>query len=214
MHALGSVQLITFSQLDSSNMIRIAFVFMILIGNNLTSLAQAPAKGLQVNDKAPGFSGIDQFKKKISLQKQLKLGAVVLVFYRGQWCPFCNRQLKKLEDSLSFITKKGASVIAITPEKPENISKTLEKTNASYSVLFDDGLKIMKSYDVSFAVDSNLVQRYKKFGIDFNEANGINGANLPVPALFIINKDGIIIYRHFDPDYKQRPSVQEILSHL
>lgn len=185
-----------------------------LIIGPLFSVAQNSPQGLQVNEKAPVFSAKDQSGKKISLQDQLKKGPVVLVFYRGQWCPYCNKQLKRLEDSLAFINNKGAILIAVTPEKPENISKTIDKTKATYSVLFDEGLKIMKSYDVAFAVDSNTVERYKGFGIDLKEANGSNGANLPVPALFIINREGIIIYRHFNPDYKQRPPVQEILSHL
>ena len=182
--------------------------------NPIFSDAQNMPEGLQVNEKAPDFSGKDQSGKKIYLFTELKKGPVVVVFYRGQWCPFCNRQLKKLEDSLSFIKEKGATLIAITPEKQENISKTVNKTNASYSILFDDGLKIMKSYDVSFPVDSSIVERYKKSGIDFNEVNGINGANLPVPAVYVISREGTIIYRHFDPDYKRRASVQEIISHL
>ncbi|OIR01335.1 thiol-disulfide oxidoreductase ResA [mine drainage metagenome] len=178
------------------------------------SIAQISAKGLQINDKAPLFAATDQNGKKISLKDELKKGTAVLVFYRGQWCPYCNRQLKKLEDSLSFIKSKGATLIAITPEKPENITKTIEKTKASYSVLFDDGLKIMKSYDVAFTVDDNTLKNYKKWGIDLAEANGNNGNVLPVPAVYIINKNGIITYKHFDPDYKQRASVQEILMHL
>ncbi|MDE3145005.1 MAG: AhpC/TSA family protein, partial [Bacteroidota bacterium] len=174
----------------------------------ISSIAQITAKGLQVNDKAPLFSAIDQNGKNILLKDELKKGTVVIVFYRGQWCPYCNRQLKKLEDSLSFIKSKGATLLAITPEKPENILKTIEKTKASYSVLFDDGLKIMKQYDVAFTVDDNTLEKYKKWGIDLKVANGTNGNVLPVPAVYIINKQGIIIYKHFDPDYKQRASVQ------
>ena len=105
-------------------------------------------------------------------------------------------------------------MIAVTSEKPENISKTIEKTKASYSVLFDEGLIIMKRYDMAYAVDSNLIEKYKTFGIDLKASNGINGANLPVPAVYVINKLGIILYRHFDSDYRQRASVQEILLHL
>lgn len=193
---------------------RMANVLMALMISPLFILSQDSPKGLLINEKAPVFSAKVQYGKKISLQEQLEKEPVVLVFYRGQWCPYCNRQLKKLEDSLSFISDKGANLITITPEKPENISKTIDKTKATYSILFDEGLKIMKSYDVVFTVDNNTIERYKGFGIDLSEANGTNGANLPVPALFIINKEGIIIYRHFDPDYKHRPSVQEILSHL
>lgn len=176
--------------------------------------AQDGPKGINVNDTAPVFSAKDQNGKTVSLAEELKKGPVVLVFYRGQWCPYCNKHLKKLEDSLSLITAKGASLITVTPEKPENISKTIEKTKASYSILFDDGLKIMKSYDVAFTVDEKTVEKYKGYGIDFTQANGANGASLPVPALYIIGKDGKISYRYFDVNYSKRASVAEILSHL
>jgi peroxiredoxin len=185
-----------------------------LIITPLLSFAQPSPKGLQLNDKAPDFSAKDQHSKLITLSAELKKGAVVMVFYRGQWCPYCNRQLKGLQDSLSFIKEKGAILIAVSPEKPENISKTVEKTKASYSVLFDDGLKIMKSYDVIYNVDSSTVEKYKKNGIDFYDVNGGNGATLPVPTVYIINKEGIIVFKHFDPDYRKRVTVQEILSHL
>lgn len=201
-------------KIQQSGKMKFRSIITALIISPLFSVAQNSPKGLQVNEKAPVFSVKDQSGKMISLQDQLKKGPVVLVFYRGQWCPYCNKQLKRLEDSLTLINDKGATLIAVTPEKPENISKTIEKTKASYSVLFDEGLKIMKRYDVAFAVDSNTVEKYKNFGIDLKEANGSNGANLPVPAVYVINREGVIVYRHFDPDYKQRASVREIVSHL
>jgi peroxiredoxin len=183
--------------------------------STVSIFAQPEPKGLNVNDTAPDFSAKDQDGKILHLKDQLKNGAVVLVFYRGQWCPFCNRQLKKLEDSLSLITGKGASLVAISPEKPENIAKTIEKTKASYPILFDDGLTIMKSYDVAFAVDDKTIEKYKTYGIDFSEVNGsTNGANLPVPAIYVISKEGKIVFRHFDKNYTKRASVADILDHL
>lgn len=177
--------------------------------------AQDDPKGLDVNDTAPDFTAKDKDGNSINLKDQLKKGAVVLVFYRGQWCPYCNKQLKKLEDSLSLIADKGASLIAVTPEKPESIAETIEKTKATYPILFDDGLKIMKSYDVSFAVDEKTIGKYKGYGIDFIKANGeTNGANLPVPAVYVINMEGKIVFRHFDKNYTKRASVAEIIDHL
>lgn len=188
-------------------------IAVILFGSILATAQVTPA-GLNADDKAPAFSAVDQHGKKIDLESAVKKGPVVLVFYRGQWCPYCNRQLKALEDSLPMIKAKGATLIAITPEQPGNVEKTVEKTKASYSILSDDSLKIMKSYDVAFAVDAKTIERYKGFGIDFDKANGANGANLPVPAVYIINPAGIITFKFFEPDYRLRLSVQEILSHL
>ncbi len=181
----------------------------------IASMAQYSPRGLQLNDVAPEFTAQDQNGKKISLNQERKKGAVVLIFYRGQWCPYCNRALQQLEDSLSLIRAKNAVVLAITPEKNENIVKTISKTKASYSILHDEGLEIMKKYDVSFSVDEPTIEAYKKFGINFTEANGeANGANLPVPAVYIINKEGKITYRFFDKDYRKRSSVKAILDHL
>lgn len=181
----------------------------------LTVLAQQKPEGLPVQTQAPTFVATDQSGKTINLSAELTQHSVVLVFYRGQWCPYCNKALKALDDSLQYIQAKGATVIAVTPEKPESIAKTIEKTNASYAVVYDEGLRIMKSYRVNFAVDSLTITRYKNYGIDFTVANGeANGANLPVPAVYVINKNGKIVYRHFDPDYRKRANISEIIKHL
>ena len=188
------------------------FLFLPLIF--YSALAQQSPEGLFINSKAPDFRAKDQTGMEIHLKDVLKKGKVVLIFYRGQWCPYCNRQLKKLEDSLQLIIGKGATLIAVTPEKPENITKTIEKTSATYSILFDDGLKIMNAYNVAFEVPENTLTRYRNTGIDIEKNNGANGKYLPVPAVFIINKEATITYRFFEPDYKKRPTVQEILDNL
>jgi len=116
-----------------------------LVFLNTILLAQEKPEGLFINSKAPDFKATDQYGKEIRLKDVLKDSAVVLIFYRGQWCPYCNKQLKKLEDSLQLIKDKGARLIAITPEKPEFISKTIEKTKASYPLIYDKDMKIMKA---------------------------------------------------------------------
>lgn len=177
--------------------------------------AQPSPKGLLVNDEAPVFSAKDQAGNLIQLEEELKKGPVVLVFYRGYWCPYCNRYLKQLEDSLLQISSKGARLLAVTAELPENIEQTAQKTKASYPILFDDGMKIMKNYDVAYAVDEKTIQAYKGYGIDFAKINGpSNGTNLPIPAIFVINKQGKIVFRHFDKDYTKRAPVAEILKWL
>lgn len=176
--------------------------------------AQPYPKGLSVGDIAPDFTGKDSKGNVFSLDKQLKKGEVVLIFYRGQWCPFCNKQLSSLNDSLQSIVSKGAMLVAVTPETVDNVDKTISKTKASFPIISDADLKIMKSYRVDFSVEQATQDRYKKFGIDFAVANGSNGANLPVPATYVIGKDGKIKYVFFNPDYRLRPSVKEIVEHL
>jgi peroxiredoxin len=186
-------------------------LLFVLLFTQLSFSQDMPA-GLPTGDQAPLFTGNDQHGKVISLQEQLKKGPVVLVFYRGYWCPYCNRYLKKLEDSLSLITAKGASLVTITPEKPENIGKTIEKTKATYAVVHDEGLQIMKKYAVSYAVDQKTIDQYKQYKIDFTESNGSNGANLPVPAVYVISQEGKIVYRFFNSDYTKRPAIAEIVA--
>lgn len=171
-------------------------------------------EGLKVGDTAPDFKVKDTDGKEISLKKALKKGPVVMLFYRGQWCPYCNKQLSHFNDSLAMITAKGASVLAITPETPENVKKTIEKTKSTFPIVEDEGLAIMKMYKVNFAVDEKTITKYKGYGIDFDKANGANGANLPVPATYVIGKDGKIKYVFFNTDYKKRPSVHDILDNL
>ncbi len=176
--------------------------------------AQQP-QGLLVNDVAPDFSAANQRGENVSLKKLLTKGPVVLVFYRGEWCPYCNKYWKELEESLVKVSAKGATIVAVTPEQPEYINKTIEKTKAQFPMLFDEGLKIMKSYDVAYKVDEKTLGRYKKISVDLLKINGTqNNDNLPVPAIYVINKQGKIAYRFFDPDYTNRPPVSALLKYL
>jgi peroxiredoxin len=191
--------------------------FSLLLIASTIAFAQMDMKkpeGLKVGDKAPAIVGTDQDGKKVSLKNILKKGEAVLIFYRGQWCPYCNKQLSHLNDSLSYITAKGGMIITITPETADNIKKTISKTKASFSILEDKGLAIMKDYKVNFAVDEKTIEKYKGYGIDFTKANGDNGANLPVPATYIVGKDGIIKYVFFNADYSKRASVKDIVDNL
>lgn len=176
--------------------------------------AQEAPEGLFIASKAPDFRAKDQHGTEVRLKDLLKEGKVVLVFYRGQWCPYCNRELSRLQDSLQLIKDKGATLVAVSPEQPENVSKTVEKTKAEYSILYDEGLKIMKAYDVEFEVPENTLTRYKNSGLDIEKNNGANGKYLPVPAVFIIDKEQTITFRFFETDYRKRPSVKDLLDNL
>ena len=186
-----------------------------LVFLNTILLAQEKPEGLFINSKAPDFKATDQYGKEIRLKDVLKDSIVVLIFYRGEWSPYCIKYLKTLEDSVHAIKNKGARLMAITPEKPEFISKTIEKTKASYPLLYDKEMKIMKAYAVAFEVDEKTVSRYKNADIDLATANGQKDKiYLPITAVYIINKEGTINYRYFDSDYKKRASVKEILDNL
>lgn len=170
--------------------------------------------GLKKGEKAPTFNAKDYNGNEVDLHKLLQKGPVVLMFYRGEWCGYCNKEMSDLQDSLHFITEKGASVIAVTPETNFNISKTIEKTKASFSIIHDERHNIMDLYKTSFVLDSATVKKYKNWNIDLENANGNKDNILPVPATYIIGKDGIIKFVFFDKDYKKRATVKEIINAL
>jgi peroxiredoxin len=191
----------------------IPFVSLLFLSYFLA--AQEAPEGLFLNSKAPDFKAKDQAGNEVRLKDLLKKTKVVLVFYRGNWSIECSKFLKKLQDSLQLLKDKGATVVAVTPELPENVSKTIEKTKADYPVLYDEDLKIMKAYDVEFEVPQMVLDRYHNSGIKIDEINGKkNGNFLPVPAVYIIDKESNIKYRFFQQDYKKRPSIKEILDNL
>jgi peroxiredoxin len=171
--------------------------------------------GLKVGDKAPDFTGYDQKGKQVELKKILEQGPVILFFYRGNWCPLCNRYLKNYQDSLKVLTDQGFNVIAITPESIENVENTVKLHNITFTVIYDCQEKIMKDYDLMFNVTKEYQDKIQtKYSIDIAKNNGRDVAHLPVPATYIINKDGIIVAVQFDPDYKNRSSVKWMLKNL
>ncbi len=177
-------------------------------------------KGLQVGAKAPNFSAKDQNGNTISLNAALKKGKVVVLFYRGYWCPGCSKAVKNLQDSLQLITAKKATVIAVSPEGYEGISKTAQKSKATFSLLSDEGLTISTAYKVIFKVTPDMDTIHKKYHLDVVGNNGKNGNNLPRPSAFIVGKDGKITYRYFntypysDPRSNDRVTVKELLQNL
>jgi len=172
-------------------------------------------EGIRVGIDAPLFSALDSENKTFSLADELKRGPVVIIFYRGHWCPVCNRHLAQIQDSLNLITEKGATIVAVSPEKPEYLDKTEEKTGAKFRLLYD------KDYIISEAYDVNFLSRNKKLFIynatlnaNLKEAHSDDSQRLPIPATFIINMEGKIVWRQFNPNYKKRSTVKDILINL
>lgn len=173
------------------------------------------AEGLNLGSIAPDFEGLNQQGEKVSLSEKLKSGSVVLIFYRGYWCPYCSKHLNQLQDSLLLLVKKGVHVIAITPEQEEGVNKTIEKTETQFDIISDKGNSIQKKYHVLFKVTEKYTKKIKTFLFtDIARNNQDAEAYLPVPATYIIGQDKTIKYVQFDPNYKNRSSVKEILDNL
>jgi len=191
---------------------RLLFTIMAII--SLNTYAQKEESLIQVGQSAPEFEALDQNGKMIKSSELLIEKQLIVVFYRGQWCPYCNRHLSELQDHLADFQRAGAQVVAITPEKTENINKTLAKTKANFPVLWDRDNSIMKAFGVDFILPENLQEKYRTFGVDLTVANGNATQTLPVPATFVIGKNGKVKYLQYDPDYKNRSATKEILKHL
>lgn len=171
--------------------------------------------GLAVGEMAPAITGKDQDGNDFNLKTSLNDGPVVLIFYRGYWCGYCNQQLEAFEAELENLKSKGVKVVAISPETNEYAKKTVEKTGTSISILSDGDRKIMEDYKVAFQVTDAYSEKVKKYvKKDLTEMSGHASATLPVPATYVIGKDGKVAYTFYDPDYSKRASVKDILAVL
>jgi peroxiredoxin len=185
----------------------LSLLTVIITGQHLAST-------LHVGDIAPDFHGIDQTEDLINLRESLKNGPVVLIFFRGSWCYYCNKHISKFQDSIEYVLDMGASVIAVSPQIPEYNHKTIHKTGATFSVIHDKGYQIMDAYYVSFTIDEKTIKKYRRFGRHIDRANANEDYILPVPATFIIGQDRKIRYIQYDPNYKNRSTVAEVLRNL
>ena len=188
-------------------------LLLFVLASTFCAFAQHPSP-LFIGAKAPNFIALDQFQKRVSLNDRLKDGPVIVVFYRGQWCPHCNKHMSQIQDSLQMILDAGASVIAITPEKGEKIEKTVEKSGASFSIVYDENHRIMDKYNVTFKLRGWKRFVYGLAGINVNKASGNKDSALPVPATYIIAQDGTVYSSHFNEDYTERMQVVEMLEVL
>ncbi len=171
--------------------------------------------GLNVNNQAPIIKTTSITGEKINSGDLLKHGPVVVIFYRGEWCPVCNRYLSKLNNSLPEIQAKGATVLVISPEQESSAFKTAESTKSDFIFISDASLKICKDFDVLFDVTKAYQERIlKNLDTDIAQNNGKDNAQLPVPATFIIDTDGKIIYKQFDYNYTNRATAEDILKML
>lgn len=174
-----------------------------------------PDPGLKIGQKAPAFSLPNAFGESVSLYEQLKKGPVVLVFYRGAWCPYCNLQLHTLRESLPAIEDEGAQLITVTPQKPDKSLEQVKEDDYPFEILSDLDSSAMKAYNLYFDVPMELVDVYRRnFGLDLADYNGDGRYVLPVPATYIIDREGVIRAGAADVDYKQRMEPAAIVEAL
>jgi len=171
-------------------------------------------KFYKVGDRAPNFE-LDSFTgKEYDLYDLLEEGPVVVTFYRGGWCPYCNLELKAWEEKHDELKAKGATLVAISPELPDRATVTANKNTLSFPLLHDRKAKVADKYNLVFQLADSLKPIYKSFGIDLEQVNGDKDWEIPVPATYVVGRDRRIKYAFADVDYKNRAEPADILKVL
>jgi peroxiredoxin len=160
---------------------------------------------------APSFTLDDQDGRPVSSAALLTKGPLVLTFYRGVWCPYCNMELSAIEAALPEIKARGASVVAISPQTQPNSRKSARQNHLTFPILSDAGGDVAEAFGLRFALPDYLVELYKSLRNDLPSFNADPSWTLPMPARYVIGSDGVIAYAEASPDYTKRPDPSELL---
>lgn len=169
---------------------------------------------IKVGDIAPDFTLPNAVGTKINLKEKLMKGPVIITFYRGGWCPYCNLELRAYQQLLPEIEKLGASLIAVSPQTPDASLSTAEKNDLEFDVLSDVGLNMAENYGLVFEFNDELKALYQQWGIDLPKTNGINDWKLPVPGTFVIDQNGRVALAYINADYTKRLEPKEAITVL
>jgi peroxiredoxin len=170
---------------------------------------------LKAGDRAPAIVLGNAKGETVDVGTLLRKGPVIVTFYRGGWCPFCNLELKAFQDVLPRIIAAGASLIAISPEKPDESLSTAEKNALTFEVLSDVGQKVGRAFGLVYEFTDELKSAYDGFGLDIPTRNDAPGEwALPISATYVIDRDGTIIYAYTDADYRDRADPRDVLDAL
>jgi peroxiredoxin len=167
-----------------------------------------------IGDTAPNFALPDVHGRMIALPEALHSGAVVLAFYRGGWCPYCDLQLRAYQSALPTIVQLGARLIAVSPQLPDGSLSTAEKNGLEFDVLSDVGNGIARSFGLVYSLPEELREALRSNGKDLTRINGDNSWELPVPATFVIAPDRRVMLAHVDVDYRRRLAPEDIIAAL
>lgn len=173
------------------------------------------APGLQIGEHAPDFTLPDQLGREIQLSDRLRRGPVVLVFYRGEWCPYCNLTLKSLQDHLDAIERLGAGLIAISPQTLDHALSLAERHLVRFSVLSDVTQETIGAYRLQYTLPPDSQDLYVNvFDNDLRRQTADGSWNLAVPGTFVVDRDGTIRARFVDADYRRRAEPTDVLAVL
>ena len=171
-------------------------------------------KSIKLGAIMPDFSLPNAKNEIIHSKEILKSGKMIIAFYRGSWCPYCNLELKALQENLSKINDKKVSLVAISPQSPDNSLSIIEKHNLTFEVLTDKDNTFAKQLGIVFELQDFVLPFYNALGINLSSFNKNDDNSLPIPAVFVVNENGIIIYKFADANYMNRIDIDELLNTL
>jgi peroxiredoxin len=175
-------------------------------------VASGQAEGAKrAGEVAPRFVLSDQDGEPVSSAGLLAKGPLVVTFYRGVWCPYCNMELAAVQAALPEILARGGSVVAISPQTPPNSRKSARQNGLTFPILSDIGGEIAKAFGLRFKLPDDLIELYRAFKNDLPIINADPSWTLPMPARYVIGTDGVIAYAEVNPDYTRRPDPSELL---
>jgi peroxiredoxin len=171
-------------------------------------------KGLKKGERIPWFELPNATGSKISSDRLLQKGPLVISFYRGSWCPYCNVEFRAMQEHLPQINEAGAKLVAISPELPDNSLTLTEKYNLEFELLSDEGNGVARQFGLVFALAEEVRPIYADFGFHIPSHNGDESWEIPIPATYIVNRDGTILHAYVNANYTQRMEPVEIVEVL
>ena len=168
------------------------------------------SRAIKAGDRAPHFNLKDQDGNDVSSAALLVKGPLVVTFYRGVWCPYCNIELQEINEVLPQIQAYGANVVAISPQTAVNSRKSVRANELGFPVLSDVNGQTGADFGLRFALPDYLVELYKNLRNDLPAFNNDPGWTLPMPARYVIGQDGIVLYSEVNPDYTRRPDPSDM----
>lgn len=166
---------------------------------------------IKIGEKVPSAIVVSLDGKEMNIQDIVKEKNSIIIFYRGGWCPYCNLHLSDLQQYEHEILKAGYQIIALSMDKFDILSATIDKHNLSYTLYSDSKANASKAFGIAFRVDHESYNRLKSFNLDIEKSSGESHRILPVPSVFVVNKDEVIIFNYVNPNYKQRLSGKLLL---
>jgi peroxiredoxin len=171
----------------------------------------AATRAVKAGDKAPRFTLNDPDSKPVSSNDLLAKGPLVVSFYRGVWCPYCNMELQALQAALPEFARFGANLVAISPQTAPNSRKSVRQNQLGFPILSDPHNDVAAAFGLRFELPDYLIELYKSLKNDLPTFNGDPSWTLPMPGRFVVGQDGTILYAEVNPDYTRRPDPEDML---